>query len=66
MLNSNQKHLLRLAVKGANADGWTAVSPVIWPYIAALPDELIELRPAPEGGGHCRLTLIGQTVMKYV
>lgn len=56
--------LLRLALKGAQSDGWAKVSKAVWPAIARLPDDLIEKRPTEEGG-HVRLTDRGDAIVTY-
>lgn len=63
-LSSGQLNLMRLAVKGASPDGWAKVSKVVWPMVAKLPADLIELRPSDDGG-HVRLTEHGHVVLKY-
>jgi hypothetical protein len=64
-LDAGQKHLLRLTAKGASENGgWAPVSKLVWPLIAALPNDLIEKQPAAEGG-LARLTEAGETVLFY-
>lgn len=58
-------HLLRLAVKGADADGWAKVSQIVWPLCENLPDDLVEKRPAALGGGHIRLTRDGEVILRH-
>jgi len=57
-------HMMRLAKKDAQADGWTKVSKAVWPAITAIPDDLIEKRPSDEGG-HVRLTDRGDAIVLY-
>lgn len=63
-LSDAERHLLRLARRDADADGWTVVSQLIWPFVAALPDELLEKRPGKDGG-QVRLTEAGAAVITY-
>jgi hypothetical protein len=63
-LDSGSKHILRLAVKDADAEGWATVSKVVWPLLAKIPDELLEKRPSDDGG-HVRLTDTGDAVLRY-
>lgn len=63
-LDDGQKHLLRLALKDADADGWAKVSSIVWPLVSKLPDDLIEKRPS-DTGGHVRLTGRGKAVVLY-
>jgi hypothetical protein len=63
-LDAGQKHMLGLVMKGANQDGWAAVSAPVYPLLQKMPQELIELEPVgPEGRGRVRLTEVGQSVM---
>lgn len=63
-LDAGQMHLLRLTMQGAAGDGWAPVSAVVWPLIAALPSDLVELLPS-DNGGHARLTHDGEVVLRY-
>lgn len=61
------RHLLRLVRKGMTEhDGWAPVSAVVWPLVAALPDDLVEREPGDEGAGRVRLTPEGDTVMAWL
>lgn len=63
-LNDGQKNLLRLVVKGADADGWAPVSRQVYPLVAGMPRELVNLEPVgDEGRGRVRLTPAGQGVI---
>lgn len=66
VLNTNQRHLLRLAKIGAAEDGWAPVSNVVWPLLAQVPERLME-REWPEGAekGRCRLTKDGEAVVEF-
>ena len=64
-LSSAQLHVLRLARKEADGSGWTKVSRIVWPLVSALPADLVEKRPAEDGGGHIRLTDRGDAVVFY-
>ena len=63
-LNSGQKNMLRLIVKGrACSEGWAPCSALVYPLLKAMPEELIELQPVGnEGRGRARLTPTGQNV----
>jgi hypothetical protein len=64
-LNAGQLRLLVLTAKGASGpDGWTSVSEVVWPVIAALPADLVE-REKLEVGGRARLTDAGKVLLAY-
>lgn len=65
-LSSGVYNLLRLAVKGAAAEGWAPVSKVVWPMLQNVPIELLE-REWPDGApkGRCRITSDGKTVLRY-
>ena len=63
-LNSSERHMLRLAQRDKDADGWCKVSKVVWPFVESLPGELVELRPSDDGG-HVRLTDEGDIVLNW-
>lgn len=63
-LDDGSKHLLRLAMREADAEGWAKVSKVVWPAIVRIPDDLVEKRPSDDGG-YCRLTVGGEAVINY-
>lgn len=63
-LDAGQRHLMRLAARDADAEGWTKVSKVVWPMVAKLPADLVDLRPSDDGG-HVRLTEHGHVVLQY-
>jgi hypothetical protein len=63
-LDGNQKHLLRLADRGAADGGWVKVSKVVWPLMKSIPHELLEKLPKEEGG-FVRLTEAGKTIVRY-
>lgn len=63
-LDDGQKNLLRLVVKGADKEGWAPVSKPVFPMVAKLPSELVELEAVgDEGRGRVRLTREGATLM---
>ena len=63
-LDGGQKHLLRLVVEGAGADGWAPVSKPVFPLMEKVPQALIELeRVGDEGRGRVRLTTEGEGVI---
>ena len=63
-LDSGNLHLLRLAMREADADGWAKVSRILWPVVAKLPDDLVEKRPEGDAG-FIRLTSGGNAVANY-
>lgn len=64
-LDAGQKHLLRLMVKGADAEGWASVSEPVFPLVEKLPSALVELeRVGAEGRGRARLTEQGRGVIE--
>ena len=72
-LTSGQRNVLRLIVKGADADGWATVSKAVLPIVETMPKELVELKTTPTGtelkttplgtGGLAKLTTTGQQVI---
>lgn len=63
-LDLGQTHLLRLADKGADAEGWAKVSEALWPLLAGVPDELLE-RSDDGTAKRVRLTEAGRIVLEY-
>ena len=63
-LDSGEMNMLRLAQKEADSDGWAKVSNALWPFIQAIPDDLVERRQSNDGG-HVRLTDQGIGVVNY-
>lgn len=64
-LDGNRQQILRLIAQDPDAEGWTPVSERLWPYIAAMPDSLVEKRRS-DVGGHARLTSDGKAVERYL
>ena len=63
-LSSGQKHLLKLVMDDADAEGWTPVSKPVFPLIEKLPSELVNLESVGnEGKGRAKLTEEGVAVM---
>ena len=63
-LDGGQKHLLRLVVRGADAEGWAPVSKPVFPLVERIPAALVELeRVGEEGRGRVRLTQEGEKVV---
>lgn len=63
-LDAGQKHLLRLVAKEQESpDGWAKVSKAVYPLMAKMPGELVELHQVSDGGGRARLTPAGQEVI---
>ena len=58
------RHLMTLIRKDANDDGWACVSDQLWPFLEALPVELVD-RKETEMGGMVRLTDKGNTVLDW-
>ena len=63
-LDAGTLHLMRLTARDGDAEGWAKVSKVLWPIVAKLPDDLVELRPSDDGG-HMRLTSDGKAIVRY-
>lgn len=63
-LDEGTKRLLMLAIRDADWSGWANVSKVVWPAIAAVPDEILEKRPDANGGS-VRITRVGEAVLRY-
>ena len=64
-LSDNDKHLLRLIHRSEKRDGWASVSQPIWPFIAKLPSDLVELQEVGFSG-IVKLTREGETVLKWL
>jgi hypothetical protein len=64
-LDADQLRLLRLARKGALADGWAPVSKLVFPLLANVPVELLEREQSADGSGRCRLTVDGRIVLTW-
>lgn len=63
-LDGGQKHLLRLVVQDADAEGWAKVSKQVFPLMEKVPSALIDLEHVgEEGAGRVRLTDEGQKVL---
>ena len=63
-LDSGQKHLLSLVLKGTNAQGWTPVSATVFPLLSTrMPSALVEIEAIGNSGGRARLTDAGVNVM---
>lgn len=60
-------NMMELTEKGMreNSGGAVGVSQVVWPLIAATPEELITRVQNEDGGGAARLTYEGVTVLKW-
>lgn len=61
-LDGGQKHLLRLVVQGADAEGWAPVSKPVFPLMERVPEALVELERVGEEG-RVRLTQEGKKVV---
>jgi hypothetical protein len=55
-------HILRLISREADAEGWAKVSKLVYPLVAGVPSELVELQSLGEGG-RVRLTEQGQSLI---
>ena len=64
-LDGGQKHLLRLIARDQqNAEGWCAVSAVIYPIVQkTMPADLVEHYQVEDGRGRARLTLAGENLI---
>lgn len=62
-LDSGEKHFMRLIDRDKKDDGWTPVSRALYPLVAAMPRELIELEKLDNGTGRVRLTPEGQSIL---
>lgn len=56
--------MLRLAMKGADTEGWARVSAMLWPHFSKLPADLVVKRP-DGNAGHVKLTEGGSALVKY-
>lgn len=64
-LSDGQRHLLKLARKDANDEGWAKVSLQVWPKVLGVPDDLLEKERSDDGGGRVRLTHAAEAFLKY-
>lgn len=64
-LTAGQKHLLRLIVNGANAEGWAPVSAAVMPVVKSqLSAELVTVEAVGnEGRGRAKLTPFGESLI---
>lgn len=63
-ISPDDKHLMRLIIKGRDSEGWAKVSSAVAPLMKNLPPELVEL-DLTEDGGRARLTQNGETVLEW-
>ena len=64
-LDSGEKHFLRLIAQDqSRQDGWAPVSRVLYPLVAAMPGELVELHRNDNGTGRVRLTAHGESIVE--
>ncbi len=63
-LDSGNKHLLRLILKGKNKEGWAKVSDILWPIVSKLPTQLVEFN-ADGNQKFVRLTHDGEVVLEW-
>lgn len=61
-LATEHRHFMRLARQDADPEGWAKVSEAIWPFVAKVPDDLMEKDAA---GLRVRLTGTGEAVLLY-
>jgi hypothetical protein len=64
-LNAGQKHLLRLIVNGADAEGWAPVSAAVMPLVQSqLSTELVIVEAVGnEGRGRMKLKPFGESLI---
>jgi hypothetical protein len=64
-LSAGQKHMLRLIVKDADAEGWAPVSAQVMPVVREmLPPELVMHESVgTEGRGRAKLTPVGESLL---
>lgn len=63
-LTQGQKHMLRLVVKGADAEGWAPVSAPVMTVIKLVPAELVTVEAVgDEGRGRAKLTATGESLL---
>ena len=63
-LDDRQRHVLRLADRDADQDGWSTVSKTVWPWVQDIPAELLEKVPT-KTGGKVRVTPTGKAILQY-
>lgn len=62
-LDAGQKHLMVLLDRDKKLDGWTPVSPVVYPFVANLPQDFRELQVLDDQTCRGRLTATGQQIL---
>lgn len=62
-LDAGQKHLMVLLDRDQKPDGWTSVNPVIYPFVANLPQDFRELQVLDDQTCRGRLTAKGQQIL---
>jgi hypothetical protein len=64
-LTDGQKHVLRLAKRDADENGWCFVSSTVFPFIETIPEDLLKKEKSEDGTGMVRLTANGETILRY-
>lgn len=66
-MDDKLRQLLQLVKRSPeDVEGWRKVSVPVWPLVANLPSDLVELEPSSDGGGRLRPTDRGQVVLDYL
>ncbi len=63
-LNISERHILRLVRKGQDFEGWAKVSAQVWPFVKAMPRELVTAEKT-ETGGRAKLTVAGEVILDW-
>lgn len=65
-IDNGHKHLMNLIVRDRNiTTGYAKVSAVVEPLVRAIPDGLVEIKPADDGC-FVKLTAEGEAVVKWL
>ena len=67
ILKMQDRHMMHLAIRDADPDGWAKVSaPVMRVIHGEFDDALVEFRRNEDGSGAMRVTDLGKIVLEYV
>lgn len=65
-LTKDAKGILALFQRSPkDADGWAKVSPMVWPLLKHVPDDLMAKEGNAYAGGRARLTENGKLIVAY-